>query len=53
MADFGPSGGPGGSPFEEMAPEGQKIGTLIIRSGGPRNVVSRRREMRIVHNLQS
>jgi hypothetical protein len=39
MPDFGPTGGPGGSPFEEMAPQGTGIAQLIIRSGGPRNVL--------------
>lgn len=39
MPDFGPTGGPGGSTFEDEAPEGMEIGVLIIRSGGPRNVV--------------
>lgn len=39
MPDFGPTGGPGGSAFEDEAPPGMEIGALIIRSGGPRNVV--------------
>jgi Jacalin-like lectin domain len=39
MSDFGPVGGDGGSPFEDVAPAGARIAGLIIRSGGPRNVV--------------
>src|SRR5687768_1995908 len=44
MADFGPTGGPGGFEFDDVAPEGSEIGALFIRSGQPaagptRNVV--------------
>jgi hypothetical protein len=39
MPDFGPTGGPGGSPCEDVAPAGTRIAGLIINSDGSRNVV--------------
>lgn len=34
MPDFGPTGGPGGTTFDDVAPAGSKIGLLIVRHGG-------------------
>ena len=31
---FGPQGGPGGGPFDEMAPANSEIGALVLTYGG-------------------
>ncbi len=33
MTDFGPNGGPGGTPFDDIAPNQMEIGELLIGSG--------------------
>ena len=33
MTDFGPDGGPGGTPYDDVAPNQMEIGELQIRSG--------------------
>src|SRR5689334_15669787 len=40
MTNYGPAGGDGGYPFDEVAPEGMEIGALIITYGTSRSVVA-------------